>query len=67
MQLLKQEIKMKPLSRYEIIEQLNRIGITQPIERTIFIEEYVDYFNQKDVSSMGEFFYKLRDFFFKKR
>ena len=58
---------MKPLARYEIIEQLNRIGITQPIERAIFIEEYVAYFNQKDVSSMGEFFYKLRDFFFKKR
>ena len=58
---------MKPLARYEIIEQLNRIGITQPIERAVFIEEYVDYFNQKDLSPIGEFFYKLRGFFLKKR
>ena len=58
---------MQPLSRYEIIEQLNRLGITKPVERAVFMEDYINYFNQKDISSIGEFFYKLRDFFFKRR
>ncbi|UCH44372.1 MAG: hypothetical protein JSV11_08700 [Nitrospiraceae bacterium] len=60
-------MKMQPLSRHEIIEQLNRLGITKPVERAVFMEDYITYFNQKDVSSIGEFFYKLRDFFFKRR
>ena len=58
---------MKPLARYEIIEQLDRMGIHQPVERAALIEDYISYFHQKDVQSIRDYFYKLWDFFFNKR
>ena len=37
---------MRPLTRYEIVEQLNRLGVRNQVECDVCLCEYMEYFNR---------------------